>query len=278
MHSLDFNLSKIPQASKKNIAMRVTVGAERAIRQGHPWVFDNSITDQSHNAQPGDLAVIFDSKRRFVAVGLYDPTSPIRVRVLEKGKPQSIDENWFYTKLTAAAAVRSVLDNLPIERRTNGYRLIHGENDGLPGLIIDRYDTTMVLKLYSPAWVVHLREVCHALAQVCSPERIVLRLNRSLKKQSEFLYGLHDGLILDGTALNSPILFQENGLTFEAEPVTGHKTGFYLDQRDNRARVENISDGKSVLNVFAYNGGFSVYAARGGASKVISVDFKCTGA
>ena len=272
MHSLNFNLSTIPQVSTKNIAMRVTLGAERAIRHGHPWVFDNSITDQSRNGQPGDLAVIFDSKRRFVAVGLYDPTSPIRVRILEKGKPRPIDENWFYTKLTAAAAVRSVLESLPMEKRTNGYRLVHGENDGLPGLIIDRYDTTMVVKLYSPAWVVHLRELCQALNQVSCPDRMVLRLNRSLKKQSEFLYGLYDGLILDGAELNNPLLFQENGLTFEAEPVTGHKTGFYLDQRDNRARVENLSNGKSVLNVFAYNGGFSVYAARGGASEVVSVD------
>jgi 23S rRNA (cytosine1962-C5)-methyltransferase len=83
---------------------------------------------------------------------------------------------------------------------------------------------------------------------------------------------LYDGLILNGEALNGPILFQENGLTFEADPVSGHKTGFYLDQRDNRARVESLSAGKSVLNVFAYNGGFSVYAARGGASNVVSVD------
>jgi 23S rRNA (cytosine1962-C5)-methyltransferase len=268
MHSLDL----IPQASIKNIAIRVTGGAERAIRQGHPWVFDKSITNQNQDGFPGDLAVIFDSKRRFLAVGLYDPTSSIRVRILEKGKPRPIDENWFYTKLTAAAALRSVLESLPIEKRTNGYRLVHGENDGLPGLIIDRYNTTMVIKLYSPAWVVHLREVCAALEQVYSPDRIVLRLNRSLKNQPEYLYGLQDGLILSGTELNMPLLFQENGLTFEAEPITGHKTGFYLDQRDNRARVENISDGKSVLNVFAYNGSFSVYAARGGALKVVSVD------
>lgn len=276
MYSLETILSQIPQASKKNIAMRVTTGAARAIRQGHPWVFDNSITDQSRNAPPGDLAVIFDSKRKFLAVGLYDPTSPIRVRVLENGKPAPIDENWFYTKLIAAAAVRSVFDNLPLAKRTNGYRLVHGENDGLPGLIIDRYGTTMVLKIYSPAWVVHLREVCHALIQACSPERMVLRLNRSLKKQPEYLYGLYDGLILDGVALDSPTLFQENGLTFEAEPVTGHKTGFYLDQRDNRARVESLSNGKSVLNVFAYNGGFSVYAARGGTTKVVSIDLNAS--
>ena len=272
MKTFETIFSKVPQAVGKNIAMRVTAGAARAIHQGHPWVFDNSITDQSHDGHPGDLAVIFDSKRRFLAVGLYDPTSPIRVRVLEHRKPTTIDENWFHSKLTAAAEIRSALNNSPFESRTNGYRLIHGENDGLPGLIIDRYDTTLVLKLYSPAWVVHLREVCNALSQVCDSEHLVLRLNRSLKKQPEYLYGLYDGLLLEGPVLNGPILFQENGLTFESEPVTGHKTGFYLDQRENRARVERLSDGKCVLNVFAYNGGFSVYAARGGASRVVSVD------
>jgi 23S rRNA (cytosine1962-C5)-methyltransferase len=272
MKTFETIFSKVPQPATKNIAMRVTAGAQRAIHQGHPWVFDNSITDQSHDGYPGDLAVIFDSKRRFLAVGLYDPTSPIRVRILEHRKPTTIDETWFYAKLTAAAEIRSVLNDSPFDNRTNGYRLVHGENDGLPGLIIDRYDTTMVLKLYSPAWIVHLREVCNALSEVYTSERLVLRLNRSLKKQPEYLFGLFDGLLLDGTEMNGPILFQENGLTFEAEPVTGHKTGFYLDQRENRARVESLSNGKSVLNVFAYNGGFSVYAARGGATRVVSVD------
>jgi 23S rRNA (cytosine1962-C5)-methyltransferase len=160
----------------------------------------------------------------------------------------------------------------PAERVTNGYRLVHGENDGFPGLVIDRYAATLVLKLYTPAWIPHLKEFCPALEHLGLAERVILRLSRSLLKQPELLFGLSDGLILGGPPLDEPILFQENGLIFESDPVYGQKTGFFLDQRENRARVERLSKDKAVLNVFAYTGGFSVYAARGGARRVVSVD------
>jgi 23S rRNA (cytosine1962-C5)-methyltransferase len=137
---------------------------------------------------------------------------------------------------------------------------------------VDRYAETLVLKLYTPAWVPHLREVCEALLQIFPAEGMILRFSRAALKQSESLFGLEDGSILYGDSPSGPILFQENGLVFEAEPVLGQKTGFFLDQRDNRARVEALSAGKSVLNLFAYTGGFSVYAARGGARQVVSVD------
>jgi len=250
------------------MALHVSAPAERALRQGHPWIFDQAITEQSHEGAPGDLAVIFDNKRRFLAVGLYDPTSTIRVRILQHRQPATIDENWFKAKLIAANQLREPLTY----QSTNGYRLVHGENDGLPGLIVDRYADTLVIKIYSPAWVPHLKEFCSALSQTNPTQRLMLRLSRSLNKQSRFLYGLEDGMTLAGPPLESLILFQENGLTFECDPIHGQKTGFFLDQRENRARVEKLSKGKSVLNVFAYTGGFSVYAARGGAKQVVSVD------
>jgi 23S rRNA (cytosine1962-C5)-methyltransferase len=269
---MDFTqaLSQLPSPSEKRIALRVTAPAERALRQGHPWVFDQSITEQSHSGAPGDLAVIFDNKRRFLAIGLYDPASPIRVRVLQNRQPAAIDADWFQTKLLAAAQVRAPLEGTD----TTGYRLVHGENDGLPGLVIDRYADTLVLKLYTPAWVPHLKNFCGALAQVSPAQHVILRLSRSLQKQTDFLHGLHDGMTLSLHASRPPnlILFKENGLTFESDPIHGQKTGFFLDQRDNRARVEKLSKDKSVLNVFSYTGGFSVYAARGGASEVVSVD------
>jgi 23S rRNA (cytosine1962-C5)-methyltransferase len=265
-------LAQVPSPAERRIALRVTPAAERAIRQGHPWVFDQAITEQSHSGQPGDLAVIFDEKRRFLAVGFYDPISPLRVRILQQGQPTPIDAAWFHDKLTAAAQLRSVLNDLPSESATTGYRLVHGENDGLPGLVIDRYADTLVIKLYSPAWVIHLRDICSTLAQECAAERLILRLSRAIQKHPDHLYGMSDGQLLDGIPLDGPLLFQENGLTFEAEPILGQKTGFFLDQRDNRARVERLSQGKTVLNVFAYSGGFSVYAARGGAKRVVSVD------
>ena len=265
-------LSQLPSPAAKRIALRVSAPAERALRQNHPWVFDQAITEQSHTGAPGDLAVIFDNKRRFIAIGLYDPTSSIRVRILQHRQPATIDAKWFHTKLIAASQFREPLTQQPPEFATNGYRLVHGENDGLPGLVIDRYAETLVLKIYSPAWVPHLNEICSALMQTNPAERLILRLSRSLNKQSEFLHGLEDGMILAGQPLGDLLLFQENGLTFECDPIHGQKTGFFLDQRENRARVEKLSKGKSVLNVFAYTGGFSVYAARGGAREVTSVD------
>jgi 23S rRNA (cytosine1962-C5)-methyltransferase len=260
-------LSQLPNPAPKRIALRISAPAERALRHGHPWIFDQAITEQSHEGAPGDLAVIFDNKRRFLAIGLYDPTSPIRVRILQSRTPATINADWFRAKLIAASQIRTPL----AEQSTDGYRLVHGENDGLPGLVIDRYAETLVLKMYSPSWIPHLKEFVAALTET-KFERLILRLNRSLQKQAEFLYGLEDGMTLAGTPPEGLILFRENGMTFECDPLHGQKTGFFLDQRENRARVEKLSSGKSVLNVFAYTGGFSVYAARGGAKQVVSVD------
>jgi 23S rRNA (cytosine1962-C5)-methyltransferase len=252
--------------------VRVTPEAERALQHGHPWLFDRAIRQQSHEGHAGDLAVVFDRKRRFVAVGLYDPHSSIRVRVLQHGKPAAIDRDWFRDKLASAARLRTPLLKGPPEAITTGYRLVHGENDGLPGLVVDRYEDTAVVKIYTPAWIPHLEDVLSALASVSPAERLVLRLGRTMQARPQALCGLSDGVILSGPGLDGPVSFRENGLRFEADPVRGQKTGFYLDQRDNRARVERIAAGKAVLDVFAYTGGFSVYAARGSARQVVSVD------
>ncbi len=261
-------LLQLPSPAAKRIALRVSAPAERALHQGHPWIFDQAITEQSHEGAPGDLAVIFDNKRRFIAIGLYDPTSFIRVRILQYRQPATINTNWFESKLITANQLREPL----LQQSTDGYRLVHGENDGLPGLVVDRYAKTLVLKIYSPMWIPHLKDFCSALLKTNPAERLILRLSRSLQKQSKFLYRLEDGMTLAGQPTEDLILFRENGLTFECDPIHGQKTGFFLDQRENRARVEKLSKGKSVLNVFAYTGGFSVYAARGGAKQVISVD------
>jgi 23S rRNA (cytosine1962-C5)-methyltransferase len=264
---MDF-LRDIPSPAARRLALHVKPAAERALRAGHPWLFDQAIRRQSHEGQPGDLAVIFDHRRRFLAIGLYDPHSPIRVRILHRSQGTLIDPDWFLAQLTAAARLRALL---PVHG-TSGYRLVHGENDGLPGLIVDRYDATYVIKLYTAAWLPHLHHFLPVLAAVAPAERLVLRLSRQLQERPEFLYGLADGQILRGPPLAGPVRFQENGLLFEADPVQGQKTGFFLDQRENRARVERSAKGASVLNAFAYSGGFSVYAARGGAVSVTSLD------
>ncbi len=252
----------------QRLALRVTPAAERALRGGHPWLFAGAITRQSADGRPGDLAVIFDRKGRFLAAGLFDPGSTIRVRALQHRQPAAIDQAWFQSQIAAAAELRAGLANT----QTTGYRLVHGENDGLPGLVVDQYAKTLVMKLYTAAWVPHLAEVLAGVTAVAHPRRVVLRLSRETARQSEALFGLEDKSLLLGPSLDGPVLFTENGLRFAADLLAGQKTGFFLDQRENRARVERLAREKSVLNLFAYTGGFSLYAARGGATAVTSVD------
>jgi 23S rRNA (cytosine1962-C5)-methyltransferase len=260
-------LTHIPPPDTRRISIHVTLNAERALRKGHPWLFERTIQKQSHNGKPGDLAVIFDKNRKFLAVGLYDPTSSIRVRVLAHRHSIPINQDFFKKTLGVAVKLRASLPE-----NTTGYRLVNGGNDSFPGLVIDRYAKTLVVKLYTPAWFPHLSNVLAVLKNQITFEHLVLRLNRGIQKNPENLHGFKDGDTLVGRSPDKPILFQENGLWFEVDPVQGHKTGFYLDQRDNRNNLGDYSAGKRVLNLFAYTGGFSVYAARGGAHHVTSVD------
>ncbi|MGB4873309.1 MAG: class I SAM-dependent methyltransferase, partial [Candidatus Promineifilaceae bacterium] len=261
------NLAQFALPEVRRLALRVTPAAERAVREGHPWLFADSITRQNQDGRSGDLAILFDHKNRFLAVGLFDPDSPLRVRILHHGRSATIDTAWWEQRLRQAAALRQPL----LESPTTGYRLVYGENDGFPGLVIDRYAETYVLKLYTTAWLPHLADVLLGLTAVSRPQRVVLRLNRTSRPVLTEL-GLPDGTILAGPPLAGPVMFRENGLNFAADVVEGQKTGFFLDQRDNRARVEGLASGGDVLNVFAHSGGFSLYAARGGARRVTSLD------
>ncbi len=265
-------LQSLKPPSDRRIAIHITLPAQRSIRSGHPWLFDNAITKQSHNGNPGDLAILYDHNRKFLAIGIYDPFSPIRVRLLQHRKPAQIDRQWFLSKIETAAKRRKPLATTG----TNGYRLVHGENDGLPGLVADFYAEALVVKIYTPAWVPHLANIVPAMTEALPSKRIVLRMSRSCCARPEFLYGLEDGQSLLGPPLETTVIFKENGLLFEADLVKGQKTGFFLDQRENRARVEKLSSGKNVLNVFSYTGGFTLYAARGGASSVTSLDISRT--
>ena len=259
-------LRNLPTPSTKRIAMHVKPAAERALRGGHPWLFEEGVRKQNREGEAGDLAVVFDKKDKFLAVGLYDPYSRIRVKVLQHGQPAIINVDWFQPKLTAAIKLREPLTY----GQTTGYRMVHGENDGLPGLVIDRYAGTLVLKLYTSAWMPYLHDIAQLLLSVQPAEKLILRLSRLVQEQS--LYGLKDGMSLAGELPSIPIVFEENGLRFAADVIRGHKTGFFFDQRENRERVSAMTAGKSVLDVFAYSGGFSLYAAAGGAHSVTSLD------
>ncbi|MEQ2008042.1 MAG: class I SAM-dependent methyltransferase [Limisphaerales bacterium] len=250
------------------LRLRVTATAESMIRGGHPWLYDASIREQNRPGQPGEIAVIFDRRDKFLALGLYDPLSPIRVRVLHQGKPANADDAWWRERLRSSLARREGL----FDAQTTGHRCISGESDGWPGLVLDRYDTTFVLKLYTAAWLPRVGEVTRWLGEALQPERLVLRLSRNIQALAEKEFNLREGQMLIGTAPAGPVVFLESGIRFEAEVIRGQKTGFFLDQRENRRRVETLAAGRDVLNAFSFSGGFSLYAARGGASSTTDLD------
>ncbi len=261
-------MNNAPQKPKPRLRLRVSPTAESILRSGHPWLFAGSVREQNREGDCGELAVVFDRNDCFLAIGLYDPGSPLRLRVLHAGKPLPLDTAWWRARLESALARRRPLFNTG----TTGFRWINGESDGWPGLVLDRYDTTLVLKIYTAAWLPRLAEILSLILEALSPERVVLRLSRNIQEQALTQFQRRDGEILHGAAPESPVIFLENGLRFEAEVLRGQKTGFFLDQRENRQRVGELARGRELLNAFSFSGGFSLYAARGGATATLDLD------
>ncbi len=270
---LSRRLTSVPPPSDRRLAVRVTPDALRHVRAKHPWVFEESVTSISHEAKMGDMAVIFDADRKFVAMALYDPESPIQFKILHVGKPTKIDDAWWVDTFRRALEIRRVFLDDP-DADVLAYRIINGENDGLAGFVVDRYADTLVIKLYSAVWVPHLSRLTRLLLDVTGCGSAVLRLARNLQseKRSGDLFGLNDGDVIAGNLPDGPVQFSEGGLLFEADVRLGQKTGHFLDQRANRLRVGEMANGRDVLDLFASTGGFSVHAAAGGARTVHAVD------
>jgi 23S rRNA (cytosine1962-C5)-methyltransferase len=258
-----------PPTPQPRLKLTLKSSTESIVRGGHPWVYSDSIRTQNREGEAGELAVIYDRKNSFLAAGFYDPDSPLRVRIVHLGKPATIDEDWWRTRLEETLERRKDV----ADEATTGLRLINGESDGWPGLVLDRYDNTLVLKLYTPAWLGLLEMLRRIIAETIHPERLVLRMSRNLQtKAAQFSRPLQDGGILDGAPLEGVVVFLESGIRFESDVLRGQKTGFFLDQRENRRRVETLTSGSDVLNAFSFSGGFSLYAARGGAKSVTNLD------
>lgn len=254
------------QVVKGRLRLRLFPRAETAVRGGHPWVYADSIKSQNRGGVTGELAVIYDRRDRFFAVGMYEAESPIRVRILHCGKPAEIGREWWLGKARECLARR---ERVVLKEGTDGARLINGESEGFPGLVADKYADTLVVKVYAAGWLVRWEEIEDVLHEVFSPQHLVLRMSRNIAEFAEGLV-LKEGF--RGEEGNETVVFSENGIHFEAAVLKGQKTGFFLDQRDNRARVELLSNGRDVLNVFSFSGGFSLYAARGGAKSVTDLD------
>jgi 23S rRNA (cytosine1962-C5)-methyltransferase len=201
-----------------------------------------------------------------MGVGLYDPDSPISIKMVHHDGGTKLDETFFFKKIKYAYSLRKSL----LETNTNSYRLLFGENDGFPGFIADVYADVLVVKLYSAIWFPFLEMILKSLIKISKVKTVVLRLSRKLQKDTKD--GLIDGAVLFGNLANETIVFQEHGVHFSANVIKGHKTGYFLDHRDNRKRVGELSKGKRVLDVFSYAGGFSVHALAKGAKEVTSLD------
>jgi len=255
----------------KRIAVRVRRKAVSSVRKGHPWLFEDSAERCTAGGSPGDTAVLFDPDGKLLGAGLYDPGSRVLVKILPQGAglpPVGAD----LFRILAEKARSRREGHIP--PGTTAWRLINGESDGFPGLAADRYENIAVVKLYSGAWPVRINQVAEAI-RAASPDidAFVIRLSRELQSMSpEIRCGLSDGDIFPADFFDGKKIFRENGIRFQADLKSGQKTGFFLDQRDNRARAEKLSAGRHVLNVFCFSGGFSLYAARGGAKSVTSVD------
>lgn len=259
---------QLPNIQVQRLAVKLNPAAEKLVMQtAHPWVFSKNIEKINKPGKAGDIAILFRQKSNAVyGVGLYDPESPIQIKMLHYYSGQNVDKTFFSEKINKAFALRTSL----LQTNTNSYRLLFGENDGFPGFIADVYAKVMVVKLYSAIWFPFLKDILELLIEVSGCETVVLRLSRNLQGQNHF--DLQDGMVLYGILENEEVEFVEHGVLFTANVIKGHKTGYFLDHRDNRKRVGILAKGKTVLDVFSYAGGFSVHALAGGAKEVTSVD------
>lgn len=242
----------------KPIIVRLKKDLVRSIKRGHAWLFSDAV--ELPHAAPGSMARIVDRSNEVIACGIYCRDHPIAVRVCRTEKPWTLDDDWLVERLEKSIALRLAL----FDSQTTGYRVVGGEGDGLPGLIVDRYEDTAVIKLDggAPESFYQPSDIGRWLAE---------RLNLNCVIHRPRGRGTSGHAIVGSLPLR-PISFLENGLHFTADVVHGQKTGFFLDQRDNRHLIRSLAANKTVLNLFSFNGGFSVAAGVGLSQHVTSVD------
>ncbi|WP_111659302.1 class I SAM-dependent rRNA methyltransferase [Olleya aquimaris] len=252
----------------KRLAIKLNAKGEQFVVKGHPWVFSDNIIKINDDAKSGDLAIIFSkNKNKVIGLGLYDALSPIRIKMLHSGNEKvEINAAFFLNKIKIAFKKRESL----LQTNTNSYRLLFGENDGFPGLIADVYASVLVVKIYSEIWLPYLETILPSLQVVSNSKTVVIRLSRSLEQSK--LHNLINGEVIYGTLEDEVVQFVEHNVNFSANVIKGHKTGYFLDHRENRRQVGLLSKNKTVLDVFSYAGGFSVHALANGAKTVTSLD------
>lgn len=243
----------------KAVSVRLNKDLTRSVKRGHAWLYSQAI--DYAQAPAGSVAVLLDRKsENKIASGIFSPDHPIPLRICRTQPPFALDDRWMAERLRESLCLRSAY----FDGKTTGYRLVAGEGDGLPGLIIDVYSRVAVIKLDGggPEAFYRPRGIARWLFEHTPFRQVILRSRERGRA----------GQILEGPPQQTPVRFLENGLHFTADVMQGQKTGFFLDQRDNRALIRRLARGKTLLNLFAFNGGFSVAAGAGGATRVDSVD------
>ena len=234
------------------------------LKAGHPWIYKAHLRKVSTSVAPGDIVLVMNADSKFLGRGYYNPKSAISVRILTF-KDEPIDQEFFHNKIREAFARRKLLST-----KTNAYRVIFSEADGLPGLIADRYADTIVFHILTLGMEGLKNFIVKSIKEVLSPKYIYEKSQSPFRK----IEGLKDLKRWWGEKGETPIEIFEGKTKFLVDVENGHKTGFYLDQRRSRMAMEGISKGKTVLDLFCYTGGFSISAAVFGAKRILGIDIK----
>lgn len=238
-------------------------GREKSVLLRHPWIFSGSIERINGSPGLGDTVEIFSSNHTWLARGAFSPSSQIRVRIWTFDQTEEVNDAFFERRISHSTQLRNPLSNV-----TNSFRLVHGESDNLPGVIIDQYGRNLVFQFLSAGAEKWKNEIIRITSLLVKSEAgfersdVEVRRLEGLEERKGDLFG----------QIEQPFLLVENGISFEVDLASGQKTGFYLDQRSNRERMLDYATGKRILNCFCYSGGFSLYALKAGANEVISVD------
>ncbi|MEI6847746.1 MAG: class I SAM-dependent rRNA methyltransferase [Chlorobiaceae bacterium] len=235
------------------------------IQKGHLWVFSNELENIPRDIAAGETAKLFTHDKKFMGIGYYNPHSLIAFRLLTRTEEQPGKE-FFLKKLLEAQTLR---EKIYSNAETNAYRLVHGESDSLPGLIVDRFNQAIVMQTYSAGMELHLPLISDVLQELFNPEVIVVR-NESVLRELEGIPLYKE--IVKGKESSTVQTIHDAGISYEVDVFEGHKTGFFLDQRENRRVIRKFSKNAEVLDVFTNDGGFALNALYGGAQSAILID------
>ena len=254
----------IPLRSLRESFMQLILkkGEEKRIQAGHPWIFSNEL-ESIEKCEPGEIVEVYDFRHNFIGRGYYNPHTLIAVRLLTRNQEEEINPDFFKNKIATAYNYRQ-----QIYPQDTSYRLVYSEADGLPGLIIDKYESCLVLQILTAGIQKWQDTICQILVELLNPDCIYARNDSSFRSleglplESDLVYG----------KLNNPILIQQDGFQFKVDIAGGQKTGFFFDHRDNRKSLSSFIAGKRVLDAFCGTGAWSVYAAKYGVKSILAID------